>query len=281
MKKKLPLIVIAVLAFVVALGLIFYPLISTAYNERHRSEIYSHYEEQINNTDNSKLLREKQKAIAYNQDLTNYTPEALQNAENDYKECLSLMGDGIMGYVKIPKIDVLLPIYHGSNADTLEVGAGHLLGSSLPVGGKNTHAVVTAHSAMATDKMFSDLPQLQEGDVFYIEVLGEILAYQVDQIKTVTPYDTTYLSVVQNQDYCTLVTCTPFGVNTHRLLVRGSRIAYEKAVEIQETIDRTTESVSTWEQHYIRGILIGLCGSIFVSLLAYTVWKAWRKRHAR
>lgn len=281
MKKKLPLFMIAVLAFLVALGLIFYPLISTVYNEHHRSEIHTHYEEQIDAADDSQLLREKQKAIAYNQSLTNYTPEALQNAENDYKECLNLMCDGIMGYIRIPKIDVLLPIYHGSNADALEVGAGHLLGSSLPIGGKNTHAVLTAHSAMATDKMFSDLPQLQDGDVFYIEVLGEILAYQVDQIKTVTPYDTTYLSVVQDQDYCTLVTCTPFGVNTHRLLVRGSRIAYEEAIEIQEAIERISKPASTWEQHYIRGILFCLCGSIFVLLLAYTAWMAWRKRHGR
>ena len=281
MKKKLPLIVIAVLTFLAALGLTLYPLISTAYNEQHRSEIHTHYEEQIMDTDHSQLLQEKQKAIDYNQSLTNYDPQALQEAENEYKECLNLMGDGIMGYVNVPKINVLLPIYHGTNADTLEVGVGHLLGSSLPVGGPDTHCVLTAHSGMATDKMFSDLPQMQEGDVFYLEVLGETLAYQVDQIKTVTPYDTTYLSVTKGQDHCTLVTCTPFGVNTHRLLVRGSRIDYEEAVDIQEKTETTAETASTWEQHYVRGILLGIGGSIFVLLLGYTIWKVWRKRHAR
>jgi len=280
-KKKLPLIVIAVLTFLAALGLTLYPLISTAYNEQHRSEIHTHYEEQIMDTDHSQLLQEKQKAIDYNQSLTNYDPQALQEAENEYKECLNLMGDGIMGYVNVPKINVLLPIYHGTNADTLEVGVGHLLGSSLPVGGPDTHCVLTAHSGMATDKMFSDLPQMQEGDVFYLEVLGETLAYQVDQIKTVTPYDTTYLSVTKGQDHCTLVTCTPFGVNTHRLLVRGSRIDYEEAVDIQEKTETTAETASTWEQHYVRGILLGIGGSIFGLLLSYTIWKAWRKRHAR
>ena len=280
MKKKLPFIILAALTFLAALGLTLYPLISTAYNEQHRSEIHTHYEEQIMDTDRSQLLQEKQKAIDYNQSLTNYDPQALKEAENEYKECLNLMGDGIMGYVNVPKIDVLLPIYHGTNADTLEIGVGHLLGSSLPVGGENTHTVLTAHSGMATDKMFSDLPQMEEGDVFYLEVLGETLAYRVDQIKTVTPYDTTYLSVTKGQDHCTLVTCTPFGVNTHRLLVRGSRIAYEEAVNIQEKTETTAETASTWEQHYVRGILLGIGGSIFVLLLGYTIWKAWRKRHA-
>jgi len=279
MKKKLILIAVAVIAFLGALGLSLYPLISTAYNESHRSEIQTHYEEKVMDTDRSKLMEELQKAHAYNRNLTDYSQEALLEAENEYKDCLNLMGDGIMGYVKVPKINVQLPIYHGTNADTLEVGVGHLLGSSLPVGGNNTHSVLTAHSGMATDKMFSDLPQMEEGDVFYLEILGETLAYQIDQIKTVTPYDTTYLSIVDGDDLCTLVTCTPFGVNTHRLLVRGTRIPYEEAIEIQEEIEAVTEPASTWEQHYIRGILLGIGGSVFLLLLGYTIWKGWKKRH--
>ncbi len=279
MKKKLILIAVAVFAFLGALGLTLYPLISTAYNESHRSEIQTHYEEKVMDTDRTKLMEELQKAHAYNRNLTDYSQEALLEAENEYKDCLNLMDDGIMGYVNVPKINVQLPIYHGTNADTLEVGVGHLLGSSLPVGGNNTHCVLTAHSGMATDKMFSDLPQMAEGDVFYLEILGEILAYQVDQIKTVTPYDTTYLSVVQGEDLCTLVTCTPFGVNTHRLLVRGTRIPYEEAVEIQEETVITEEVASTWEQHYVRGILLGIGGSVFLLLLGYTIWKGWKKRH--
>jgi len=279
MKKKLILIAVAVIAFLGALGLSLYPLISTAYNESHRSEIQTHYEEKVMDTDRSKLMEELQKAHAYNRNLTDYSQEALLEAENEYKDCLNLMGDGIMGYVKVPKINVQLPIYHGTNADTLEVGVGHLLGSSLPVGGNNTHSVLTAHSGMATDKMFSDLPQMEEGDVFYLEILGETLAYQIDQIKTVTPYDTTYLSIVDGDDLCTLVTCTPFGVNTHRLLVRGTRIPYEEAIEIQEEIEAVTEPASTWEQHYVRGILLGIGGSVFLLLLGYIIWKGWKKRH--
>ena len=279
MKKKLILIIIAVFAFLGALGLTLYPLISTAYNESHRSEIQTHYEEKVMDTDRSKLMEELQKAHTYNRNLTDYSQEALLEAENEYKDCLNLMGDSIMGYVKVPKINVQLPIYHGTNADTLEVGVGHLLGSSLPVGGNNTHSVLTAHSGMATDKMFSDLPQMEEGDVFYLEILGETLAYQIDQIKTVTPYDTTYLSIVDGDDLCTLVTCTPFGVNTHRLLVRGTRIPYEEAIEIQEEIEAVTEPASTWEQHYVRGILLGIGGSVFLLLLGYIIWKGWKKRH--
>ena len=279
MKKKLILIAVAVFAFLGALGLTLYPLISTAYNESHRSEIRTHYEDKVMDTDRAQLIEEMRKAHAYNRNLTDYSQEALLEAENEYKDCLNLMGDGIMGYVKIPKINVQLPIYHGTNADTLEVGVGHLLGSSLPVGGNNTHSVLTAHSGMATDKMFSDLPQLTKGDVFYLEILGEILAYQVDQIRTVLPYDTIYLSTVAGEDLCTLVTCTPFGVNTHRLLVRGTRIPYEEAVEIQEEIEAVTETASTWEQHYIRGILLGIGGSVFLLLLGYTLWKGWKKRH--
>ncbi len=279
MKKKLILIIIAVFAFLGALGLTLYPLISTAYNESHRSEIKTHYEDKVMDTDHAQLIEEMRKAHAYNRNPTDYSQEALLEAENEYKECLNIMGDGIMGYVKVPKINVQLPIYHGTNADTLEVGVGHLLGSSLPVGGNNTHCVLTAHSGMATDKMFSDLPQMAEGDVFYLEILGETLAYQVDQIRTVTPYDTTYLSTVAGEDLCTLVTCTPFGVNTHRLLVRGTRIPYEEAIEIQEEIEAATEPASTWEQHYVRGILLGIGGSVFLLLLGYTIWKGWKKRH--
>ena len=190
MKKKLILFILATFIFLGALGLTLYPLISTAYNEKHRSEVHTQYENNLLDIEHRELIEERRKAVAYNRSLTNYSPEALQEAENEYKELLNLMDDGVMGYVEIPKINVLLPIYHGTNADTLEIGVGHLLGSSLPVGGSSSHSVLTAHSGMATDKMFSDLPQLSEGDVFYLDVLDETLAYQVDQIKTVTPYDT-------------------------------------------------------------------------------------------
>ena len=273
-KKKVITICIAVVAFIIALGITLYPMISTWYNERHQAEVHIHYQEKVEQVDNTKRIEAKELAVAYNQtilpgaqDEDSFSNEALLNAIEDYVGLLNLAGDGIMGYVEIPKIGVSLPIYHGTNNSTLERGVGHLLGSSLPVGGASTHSVLTAHSGMASQKLFSDLDRMKIGDVFYLDVLGERLAYQVDQIKTVLPYDTTYLQTEIGSDFCTLVTCTPFGVNTHRLLVRGTRIPYEEAEVIVEEKLETEEPVkSTWEQQYLQGIIIGISAVVILGL---------------
>ena len=286
-KKKVITICVAVVAFIIALGITLYPMISTWYNERHQAEVHIHYQEKVEQVDNTKLIEAKELAVAYNQtilpgaqDEDSFSNEALLNAIEDYAGLLNLAGDGIMGYVEIPKIGVTLPIFHGTNNSTLERGVGHLLGSSLPVGGESTHSVLTAHSGMASQKMFSDLDRLKIGDIFFLDVLGEKLAYQVDQIKTVLPYDTTFLQTEIGNDLCTLVTCTPFGVNTHRLLVRGTRIEYEEAEVIVEEKLETEEPVkSTWEQQYLQGILIGL-GAVFVlGLVVFIVWRFRRRAH--
>ena len=174
-----------------------------------------------------------------------------------------------MGYIEIPKIHVDLPIYHGTGSDSLDRGTGHLLGSSLPVGGEGTHTIITGHSGMASQKMFTDLEQLQEGDIFYLRVLDETLAYEVKAVHTVLPHDTTHLGIVSGQDLCTLVTCTPTGINTHRLLVQGERIEYETAEEIAAQ----TESVqvgSTWEAEYVMGLKLGaeILGFLVVAVLS-------------
>ena len=288
MKRRQILSIIGlVLVFLLALGLMLYPLISSKVNAKYASEIQTSYEAVIEKADNSALLDAKEKAIAYNESITPgasvddaYSQDALLTATRDYDGLLNIAGDGIMGYVKIPKIGVQLPIYHGTDNDSLERGIGHLLGSSLPVGGDSTHTILTAHSGMASQKMFSDLPQLEIGDVFYLRILGETLAYQVDQINTVLPHDTTFLGIEQGEDLATLVTCTPFGVNTHRLLVRGERIPYEEAETIVET---TQEEVveSTWEQHYMKGILIGICVVIILVILAIIMWLIGRNRHEK
>ena len=253
-KKKVITICVAVVAFLIALGITVYPLISTWYNNRHQSQIHTQYQEKVEQVDNTALQEAKALAVAYNktilpgaQDEDSFSNEALLNAVEQYSELLNLAGDGIMGYVEIPTIGVNLPIYHGTNNSTLDRGVGHLLGSSLPVGGESTHSVLTAHSGMASQKLFSDLDRMKIGDVFYLDVLGERLAYQVDQIKTVLPYDTTFLQTEIGNDLCTLVTCTPFGLNTHRLLVRGTRFPYEEAEVIVEEKLETEEPVkSTW-----------------------------------
>lgn len=238
--------------------------------------------------DNSKLQKEKEKAVAYNLAITpgaqhtdSFSQESLTAAAEDYKDLLNLAGNGTMGYVEIPSIGITLPIYHGTSDATLERGVGHLLGSSLPVGGESTHAVLTAHSGMASMKMFSDLDLLKTGDVFYLEVLGETLAYQIDQIKVVLPHDTTYLGITAGEDQCTLVTCTPFGVNTHRLLVRGSRIPYEEAEEISKEVAERPQQVSTWEKEYLKGLYIGLGVVVFLVLgfLSARLIRRWRRAH--
>ena len=276
--KRTAAIILAVVVFLAALGLTFYPIISNQINAKYASEIQTSYEAVIEETDNTALLKAKEDAIRYNDSITPgaaevdaYSQEALKAASQDYEPLLNVAGDSIMGYVQIPKINVSLPICHGTGNDSLDRGIGHLLGSSLPVGGENTHSILTAHSGMASQKMFSDLPQLKVGDVFYLKVLGETLAYQVDQIKTVLPYDTTYLGIEQGEDLCTLVTCTPFGVNTHRLLVRGERIPYEEAEVIVETTQEVVVE-STWEQNYLKGILIGFGAVAVLGVMGCVVW---------
>lgn len=283
--KRTAIFILAVIVFLAAMGFTAYPIISSKVNEKYASEIQTTYEAVLQEADNSDLIEAKEKAIAYNESITPgasvedaYSQEALFTATRDYDSLLNIAGDGIMGYVKIPKIGIQLPIYHGTDNDSLERGIGHLLGSSLPVGGDSTHTILTAHSGMASQKMFSDLPQLTIGDVFYLRILGETLAYQVDQINTVLPHDTTFLGIEQGEDLATLVTCTPFGVNTHRLLVRGERIPYEEAETIVETSqEEVTES--TWEQHYLKGIIIGLAVVLVIVLIAVVVWLIWRKCH--
>ena len=261
--KKRVTIFLAVIAFLLALGMTLYPLISNYVNQKYASQIHTAYQEVMEQTDDAALREARELANAYNRAIVPgaseaYSQEGLQAASQDYDRLLNIAADGIMGYVEIPKIQVLLPIYHGTEGETLERGVGHLLGSSLPVGGESTHTILSGHSGMASQKMFTDLGQLVVGDVFYLHVLNETLAYQVDEINTVLPHETNLLGIVPGEDLCTLVTCTPYGINTHRLLVRGSRIPYEEAEEKVQNIQPEDLPESTWEQKYAMGIALGL-----------------------
>ena len=284
MKNKTLPMVLGILTFLLALLITLYPVISNYVNERYASEIHTAYEEIIQQTDNSALLEVKKQAIAYNEAITPgtageaYSQAALTDASRDYESQLNIAGDGTMGYVEIPKISVNLPIYHGTGNDSLERGVGHLLGSSLPVGGTSTHAILTGHSGMATQKMFTDLEQLSVGDVFYLHILDETLAYQVDRIKTVLPYDTSLLGITSGRDYCTLVTCTPYGINTHRLLVRGTRIAYEEAEVIVEETVQEEQPQSRWEEKYFLGLILGVL-AVLILFLAVVIVMWIRKKY--
>lgn len=266
MKRRILVSILSAVCFLTAVIIMLYPAISNYVNQKYASEIHTAYVEQLRQADGTELRLIKDLAHAYNQSIVpgametdNYTQAAILAASEDYDSQLNPTGDGTMGYIEIPKINVNLPILHGTNADTLERGVGHLLGSSLPVGGSSTHAILTGHSGMASQKMFTDLAQLGFEDVFYVHLLKETLAYQVDEINTVLPHDTTYLQITPGEDYCTLVTCTPVGINTHRLLVRGHRIPYEEAKEVQEEQEITIEETgSDWEDQYRLGLLLGL-----------------------
>ena len=291
MKRRYFKIVIAGIIFILALLLTLYPIISNLYNQHHQSTIHTAYEEVIQQADTQELERIRELAKAYNEAIIPGTAEeaysrtALQEASADYDSQLDPGGSGIMGYVEIPKISVNLPVYHGTDSSTLERGTGHLLGSSLPVGGISTHAIITGHSGLATQKMFTDLEQLQPGDVFYLHVLGEVLAYQVFYREPVPPHDTTRLGITQGKDYCTLITCYPTGVNTHRLLVQGARIPYEEAEVIEETVQAQTVPESRWEEQYLLGIGLGVLGMLAAALIcgAIMVCRKYRKggRNAR
>ena len=285
MKKKIITICAAVL-FLTALGLTLYPLVSNYVNQKYASEIQTAYQELIQQTDDSVLQEAKQRAIAYNLAITPgtanaYSEESLLSAAENYDSQLNIAGNGIMGYVEIPKIQVNLPIYHGTDAEVLDRGVGHLLGSSLPVGGENTHTILSGHSGMASQKMFTDLEQLTQGDVFYLNVLNETLAYQVTEINAVLPYETDLLGIVPGEDLCTLVTCTPYGVNTHRLLVRGSRIPYEEATVLEEESAATEQATSTWEAKYLQGLLLGCAAAGGVSVVMFLVMQVKKRSQRR
>ena len=182
---------------------------------------------------------------------------------------------GVMAYVDIPKINVYLPAQHGTGAETLEKSVGHVVGTSLPVGGSSTHAVLSAHSGMASAKLFSDIDQLELGDKFFVHVLGDTLAYEVDSINTVVPTDMSLLQIEEGKDLVTLVTCTPFGINTHRLLVRGHRVPYTPAQEAEDAAEKP--AASSWTQHYLTGLGIGLAAAAVIGG-GYAIIR--RKRHA-
>ena len=266
-------IILSLILFIAALAVTAYPLIANALAEKYRSEIQTQYFEKVESMDTAEIDKVKDQAEKYNRLLNsgvvqnNYSDEALDLASVGYEAILNLNGDGIMGYIEIPRTDTYLPISHGTEAKTLEKSVGHVIGSSLPIGGSNTHCVLSGHSGMSDQKMFSDLNKLQEGDIFYIHVLNETLAYKVSRIDTVLPEDTSLLGIEPGKDMVTLVTCTPFGVNTHRLLVRGERTDYVEAAEEVAELEETKDTSSTWTDEYWKGVVIGIVILIVLILI--------------
>ncbi|MCI7137518.1 MAG: class C sortase [Candidatus Limivicinus sp.] len=240
MKKRDFSTVILILVFLVGLSLLLYPSVSDYWNSFHQSRAIATYAEQVANIDNDIYAQLWEDAKAYNQTLVG-KQNRFQISEEEretYESLLNVGGNGIIGYIEIAKIGCSLPIYHGTDEGVLQIAVGHIEGTSLPTGGESTHCVISGHRGLPSAKLFTDLDKLIAGDTFVLRVLDETLTYEVDQILIVEPQELDALEIEEGRDYCTLVTCTPYGINTHRLLVRGHRVANaEEAVQIRVTAD--------------------------------------------
>ena len=264
MKNKGKVIGISIL-FLAGLSLLLYPLVANQWNSYRQSRLISTYETQVTNLEEQGTVdyeAQWQQARDYNESLLpSILPDsfAIAQASDEpdpaYLAALNLTGDGMMGTIEIPKIQVKLPIYHTTDTEVLEKAAGHLEGSSLPVGGENTHAVISAHRGLPSAALFTDLDKLEKGDHFLLHVLDETLAYEVDQISVVKPEETDSLAVEPGEDLVTLLTCTPYGVNSHRLLVRGHRVPYDPDTTVPKEEARGQVSLHT---NYLLWVLVGL-----------------------
>ncbi|MCI8620131.1 MAG: class C sortase [Oscillospiraceae bacterium] len=240
MKKGRFSTIILILIFLTGLSLLLYPTVSDYWNSLHQSRAITEYAEQVAALDDDRYEQLWAEAEQYNRHLSQKADRFKLSAEEqtEYEGLLNVSSSGIISYIEIPAIGCALPIYHGTDEAVLQIAVGHIEGTSLPVGGKGTHCVLSGHRGLPSAKLFSDLDQLREGDTFLLQTLDETLTYEVDQIRIVLPYEVTDLAISEEQDYCTLVTCTPYGVNSHRLLVRGRRIAnQEMAKQIRVTAD--------------------------------------------
>ena len=292
MKQKLPIIGIA-LIFLVGLGVLCYPLISSAENNfatRQQAQEYTKITKEMPTARQQELLKS---AKQYNDSLTQnviiidpFDKEAYEKIGKEYAKSMDVDGKGLIGYIDIPKINVCLPINHSTAEEVLAHSAGHLQNTSMPIGGESTHAVISAHSAYPGQTFFDYLTDLEEGDEFYIRVLNRVLKYEVNQIKTVLPEDTNDLRITRGKDYVTLVTCTPYSVNTHRLLVRGERVEYDDSKYIvtgANAIDLTDDSIFFlgYKIPYWAAILViaGFVGMV-VFIVVFFVRRGRKKKKA-
>lgn len=277
--KKLISILAGSLVLVIGLIIVGYPFISNMLMSMNADSEVQNYLNTTSSASADTLNKELKKAQKYNKGLLGNVdlgdPFSQQdNKKDNYYNILNLEGNSVMASLEIPSINIKLPIYHGTSSEVLEKGIGHMRNTSFPVGGKGTHSVLTGHTGASNFKTFTDLNKLKKGDKFYIYVLNQVLAYEVDNIAVVLPSDTSLLKIDENKDQVTLVTCTPYGVNSHRLLVRGKRIPYS-AQEEKAEFDKTTES--TYNEQYIIAIAIGLGVMILILIVYFTLRAIIRK----
>jgi len=271
--KKLLSFIIVLFLLIVGITVMMYPVISNTINERSHSKVIDEYETALKNIKDEVLTAEREAAQKYNEGLWNnviltdpFEPSLLKETDDIYWSLLKINENGAIGYIRIPRIDVKLPIYHGTDSETMDRGAGHLENTSLPIGGLGSHAVLSAHTGSPTSKLFTDLDKMELGNVFFLYVLDETLAYQVDQIKIVLPHEIEDLAISRAHDYVTLITCTPYGINSHRLLVRGTRIDYEEALMMEEIQHTSLWKLWKWNDPYVIALIL-----LFAILLLYFI----------
>ena len=290
MKRKISGVLFG-LMFLLGFAILIYPTISNQWNTYRQNQLISSYEELIGKMAEEDFTKEWEKANAFNDtiihnnifgDVFGENGDDIKNTE--YWQILNVGNDGVMGYVSIPKINVKLSIYHGTADDVLQTGIGHLNGTKLPIGGESTHSVLAAHRGLPSARLFTDIDQLERGDMFYIHVLDETLAYQVDQILDMVDKDDNEtlqkaLQIEEGQDYVTLFTCTPYGVNSHRLLVRGTRVPYNGEEEIESTAAESM--LKSIQNYYMIYLILGLSVTLLVILLMKFLIKPGKKKHKK
>lgn len=265
--------VLLIFIFIVGMALLLYPTVSNQWNSRHQSKAIASYSEATLKLDEDKITSLLKQAEAFNELIRkkNGFQYLYENELEEYNKTLDITGTGIMAYIEIPSIDVSLPIYHGVSDSVLQIAVGHLDWTSLPVGGESTHCVVSGHRGLPSSKLFTNLDKLTEGDIFILRILDRTITYQVDQILIVNPDDTTALNIIEGKDLCTLVTCTPYGINSHRLLVRGHRI---------ENIEETPPINVVSEAGLIDPIIVApiVAAPMLLLLLIYVLIKYRKKK---
>lgn len=289
MKSEKILLIIAVIFIIVGTGIFLYPSISNYFAEKNHVEAIRNYDKMVVNIGEDSIKKEREKAQIYNENLSGdpvHDPFVLGSGyalPENYKEVLNFSGDGVMGYIQIPKISVDLPIYHGTSEEVLEKGVGHIQNTSVPIGGNSTHSVLTGHTGLPNAELFTRLDELVVGDVFYIHVLNDVLAYKVYEIKVVLPDNIDELRITSGEDLVTLVTCTPYGVNSHRLLVKAERVEYVENTETtnndnnggesdnSNSIINNVETKKANKQYYLTGIQIGTVILVIVLITALIV----------
>ena len=286
MKKKIPGIIFG-LMFLIGFGILVYPTVADQWNTYRQSRLISSYERTISDMEPEDFTAEWEKAQAFNDTLTQnsiygdvFGEEDQELEDTQYWQVLNVGGDGVMGYLSIPKINIKLSIYHGTSDEVLQTGVGHLNGTKLPIGGESTHSVLAAHRGLPSARLFTDIDQLEKGDKFYIHVLDETLAYQVDQILDMVDKDDTEtlekaLQIEEGKDQVTLFTCTPYGVNSHRLLVRGTRVPYEGEEEVSSTpVDTMLQAV---QNYYMLYLILGLSVTLLIILFLRILMRPGKK----